>query len=76
MKLLKDFVEKNKSGYAHDLSISILNGDEANELAADSLFRTLVLDENIDVDTAEKMYEEAVNLIEGRNIVEYSKMNS
>lgn len=50
------------SGYAYDIIDSILNG-QGGERDDDSLFRTLVLDEGLDVDEATNAYRAAGAMI-------------
>lgn len=60
---LQEFVDTRKHGYAHDIAQGILEGN-GEDRDADTLFRTLVLDESVDVETAKDLYNEAVTLIE------------
>ena len=60
---LQEAKTKLKSGYAHDLLATILDG-EADVSDPDCLFRTLVLDERWDVDDASELYSQASNLVE------------
>jgi hypothetical protein len=60
---LQEFIDKRKHGYARDIALAILEGNGEGQ-DADTLFRTLVLDESIDVETAKDLYNEASNLID------------
>jgi hypothetical protein len=62
--------DRLRPGYAYDILAALLTAEdsgepkgETDELVADSLFRTLVLDERWPVDLAKQVYDGAVAVI-------------
>jgi hypothetical protein len=54
-----------RSGYAHDLLVTILQG-KGDLSDPDCLFRTLVLDQSWSVETAKDIYNQAVIVVEAK----------